>query len=63
MQTIDALDSTLRSYLNPEQSTQVRRAYYFAEQAHHGQIRRAFSYRHFGVDCYPNVGPVDGASI
>ena len=41
MQTIDALDSTLRSYLNPEQSSQVRRAYYFAEQAHFGQIRRS----------------------
>ena len=41
MQTIDALDSTLRSYLNPEESSQVRRAYYFAEQAHYGQIRRS----------------------
>ena len=41
MQTIDALDSTLRSYLQPDQSTQVRRAYYFAEQAHHGQLRRS----------------------
>ncbi|MEZ5554246.1 bifunctional GTP diphosphokinase/guanosine-3',5'-bis pyrophosphate 3'-pyrophosphohydrolase [Haliea sp.] len=40
MQTIDALDSTLRSYLNPAQAQQVRRAYYFAEQAHFGQIRR-----------------------
>ncbi|MFT6958486.1 MAG: guanosine-3',5'-bis(diphosphate) 3'-pyrophosphohydrolase [Halieaceae bacterium] len=41
MQTIDALDSTLRSYLNAEQSSQVRRAYYFAEQAHYGQMRRS----------------------
>jgi RelA/SpoT family (p)ppGpp synthetase len=41
MQTIDALDSTLRSYLNAEQAQQVRRAYYFAEQAHFGQIRRS----------------------
>jgi guanosine-3',5'-bis(diphosphate) 3'-pyrophosphohydrolase len=41
MQTIDALDSTLRSYLNPEQTLQVRRAYYFAEQAHFGQLRRS----------------------
>ncbi|MEH6515567.1 MAG: bifunctional GTP diphosphokinase/guanosine-3',5'-bis pyrophosphate 3'-pyrophosphohydrolase [Halioglobus sp.] len=41
MQTIDALDSTLRSYLTLEQSSQVRRAYYFAEQAHYGQIRRS----------------------
>ncbi|MEQ8801831.1 MAG: HD domain-containing protein, partial [Haliea sp.] len=41
MQTIDALDSTLRSYLNADQARQVRRAYYFAEQAHFGQIRRS----------------------
>jgi len=41
LQTIDALDSTLRSYLNPEQSNQVRRAYFFAEQAHYGQLRRS----------------------
>ncbi len=41
MQTIDALDSTLRSYLDAEQTQQVRRAYYFAEQAHHGQLRRS----------------------
>ena len=41
MQTIDALDSTLRSYLNTDQSSQVRRAYYFAEQAHYGQMRRS----------------------
>jgi RelA/SpoT family (p)ppGpp synthetase len=41
MQTIDALDSTLRSYLNPEQTSHVRRAYYFAEQAHFGQLRRS----------------------
>ena len=41
MQTIDALDSTLRSYLSPEQSSHVKRAYYFAEQAHFGQLRRS----------------------
>ena len=41
MQTIDALHSTLRSYLNPEQTSHVRRAYYFAEQAHFGQVRRS----------------------
>ena len=41
MQTIDALDSTLRSYLDPEQSNYVKRAYYFAEQAHLGQLRRS----------------------
>jgi RelA/SpoT family (p)ppGpp synthetase len=41
MQSIDALDTTLRSYLTAEQSNQVRRAYYFAEQAHFGQIRRS----------------------
>ena len=41
MQTIDALNSTLRSYLDPEQTNSVRRAYYFAEQAHFGQLRRS----------------------
>lgn len=41
MQTIDALDTTLRSYLNPEQTNHVKRAYYFAEQAHFGQLRRS----------------------
>jgi len=41
MQTIDALDSSLRSYLNTEQTNHVKRAYYFAEQAHFGQLRRS----------------------
>jgi len=41
MQTIDALDATLRSYLNPEQTKHVKRAFYFAEQAHFGQVRRS----------------------
>jgi RelA/SpoT family (p)ppGpp synthetase len=41
MQTIDALTSTLSSYLEPEQSSVVKRAYYFAEQAHFGQLRRS----------------------
>ena len=41
MQTIDALDATLRSYLEADQTRQVRRAYYFAEQAHYGQTRRS----------------------
>ena len=41
MQTIDSLDATLRSYLDEKQSQQVRRAYYYAEQAHYGQQRRS----------------------
>ncbi|TDG15709.1 bifunctional GTP diphosphokinase/guanosine-3',5'-bis pyrophosphate 3'-pyrophosphohydrolase [Seongchinamella unica] len=41
VQPIDALTHTLQSYLTPEQSNSVRRAYYFAEQAHHGQLRRS----------------------
>ncbi len=41
MQTIDALNATLRSYLDTEQTNNVRRAYYFAEQAHFGQLRRS----------------------
>ncbi len=41
MNSISALDSTLQTYLSPEQSNQVKRAYYFAEQAHYGQFRRS----------------------
>jgi RelA/SpoT family (p)ppGpp synthetase len=41
MHTIDALATTLRTYLDPEQSNQVKRAYFFAEQAHFGQLRRS----------------------
>ena len=41
MQPLDALDTTLSSYLSPEQSNSVKRAYYFAEQAHFGQTRRS----------------------
>lgn len=41
MQTIEALSTTLRSYLNPEQTNHVKRAYYYAEQAHFGQRRRS----------------------
>ena len=39
MQTVDALDPTLSSYLSPDQANGVKRAYYFAEQAHYGQLR------------------------
>ena len=41
MNSISALDQTLQTYLSPDQSDQVRRAYYFAEQAHYGQFRRS----------------------
>ncbi|MEZ5570579.1 MAG: bifunctional (p)ppGpp synthetase/guanosine-3',5'-bis(diphosphate) 3'-pyrophosphohydrolase [Halioglobus sp.] len=41
MQTLDALNNTLRNYLNPEQANHVNRAYFFAEQAHYGQRRRS----------------------
>ncbi len=41
VQPIDALTNTLQSYLTLEQSNSVVRAYYFAEQAHHGQLRRS----------------------
>jgi DNA-directed RNA polymerase omega subunit len=37
----DSLDSSLRAYLDEQQSTLVRRAYYYAEQAHYGQQRRS----------------------
>ncbi|MEM0955637.1 MAG: bifunctional GTP diphosphokinase/guanosine-3',5'-bis pyrophosphate 3'-pyrophosphohydrolase [Pseudomonadota bacterium] len=41
MNSISALDGILSSYLTPEENNQVRRAYFFAEQAHHGQFRRS----------------------
>ena len=41
MQTIDTLDTKLRNYLSPDQSNLVRRAFYYAEQAHYGQYRRS----------------------
>jgi len=41
LQTIDALGHRLSSYLDPSQIDQVRRAYYYAEQAHDGQFRRS----------------------
>ena len=41
MQTIDALGHRLSSYLEPSKIDQVRRAYFYAEQAHDGQIRRS----------------------
>jgi RelA/SpoT family (p)ppGpp synthetase len=41
MQTLSALDNTLKTYLDTEQSDAVKRAYFFAEQAHYGQLRRS----------------------
>jgi guanosine-3',5'-bis(diphosphate) 3'-pyrophosphohydrolase len=41
IQSIEALSSTLRTYLNPEQTNHVKRAYFYAEQAHFGQRRRS----------------------
>ena len=41
MQTIEALSHRLSSYLEAPQINLVRRAYYFAEQAHDGQKRRS----------------------
>lgn len=39
--TIDSLAHRLKDYLNTEQIDLVRRAYYYAEQAHDGQKRRS----------------------
>jgi RelA/SpoT family (p)ppGpp synthetase len=39
-ETIDTLSETLASYLSRDEIEQVRRAYFFAEQAHAGQSRR-----------------------
>jgi (p)ppGpp synthase/HD superfamily hydrolase len=41
MPTIDALCQRLTEYLEQDQIRKVRRAYYFAEQAHDGQRRRS----------------------
>lgn len=41
MQTIETLGQRLSSYLEPTQIDQVRRAYFYAEQAHDGQFRRS----------------------
>ncbi len=39
--TIDSLASSLSGYLAPDQVNSVRRAYFYAEQAHDGQFRRS----------------------
>ena len=41
LDTIDSLASDLASYLGKDQVNSVRRAYYYAEQAHEGQFRRS----------------------
>ena len=41
MPTIDALSERLTEYLDPQQIRQVRRAYFYAEQAHEGQRRKS----------------------
>lgn len=41
MNTIDDLTDRLKGYLPAEEIRQVRRAYYYAEQAHDGQKRRS----------------------
>ena len=41
MSTLEDLVDRLRGYLKPEEIQQVRRAYFFAEQAHDGQRRRS----------------------
>jgi guanosine-3',5'-bis(diphosphate) 3'-pyrophosphohydrolase len=40
-ETIDSLAEDLTSYLSRDQINLVRRAYYYAEQAHEGQFRRS----------------------
>jgi RelA/SpoT family (p)ppGpp synthetase len=40
MQTIASLTEQLQTYLSPGQVNAVRRAYYYSEQAHDGQVRR-----------------------
>ncbi|MBP6381509.1 MAG: bifunctional GTP diphosphokinase/guanosine-3',5'-bis pyrophosphate 3'-pyrophosphohydrolase [Pseudomonadales bacterium] len=40
MQYLGALTEKLQGYLGPEQVNAVRRAYFYSEQAHDGQVRR-----------------------
>ena len=40
MQHLGALTEKLQGYLGPEQVNAVRRAYFYSEQAHDGQVRR-----------------------
>ncbi len=39
--TVEDLTATLHDYLDPGRINQVRRAYYYAEQAHEGQMRKS----------------------
>lgn len=41
MQTLESLSHRLSSYLDPSQISRVKRAYFYAEQAHKGQKRRS----------------------
>ncbi|MFZ8975532.1 MAG: HD domain-containing protein, partial [Pseudohongiellaceae bacterium] len=40
-ESIDSLAGDLSNYLQVDQVNSVRRAYYYAEQAHEGQFRRS----------------------
>ena len=41
MSAIEVFADTLGNYLEPDQVNLVRRAYFYAEQAHDGQTRRS----------------------
>ncbi len=41
MEALARLDQTLAAYLSPEQSQNIKRAFFYAEQAHFGQTRRS----------------------
>ncbi len=41
MQTLESFSHRLSSYLDPQQINSVKRAYFYAEQAHRGQSRRS----------------------
>jgi guanosine-3',5'-bis(diphosphate) 3'-pyrophosphohydrolase len=41
MQTLESLSHRLSSYLAPAQINRVKHAYFYAEQAHEGQVRRS----------------------
>ena len=41
MVAIEAFTQDLQAYLNDDQINKIRRAYYYAEQAHDGQMRKS----------------------
>ena len=65
MDTIDSLASKLSTYLEPAQVNLVRRAYYYAAEAHDGQTRRSGEPAFLAVVCGSGYGYLrpDGIAV